>query len=270
MGSVESTQEDPKPLFYGHRGASGLYPENTFLAFDAAFEAGVHAVETDIRFTRDQRVMVCHDATGERMCNERAAVNETSFQDVQKWDAGWGFVDKDGKRPFAGQGVRFPSIEEMLDRYKTAPINVDIKEATKSDIKRLIEVVRDCEAEGRVLLTSFSSARINSVRKLGYNGPIGFGLRQTIELFFAPRFLLKYFRLGDRIQIPQESVGPFCLSSKRFIDKCHKLGLLVDFWVVNEVPRAIELVKLGADGIMSDFPAKIVSGFNSAQRIASA
>lgn len=245
-------------VFYGHRGASGRFPENTLLAFDAAFEAGVQAIETDIRFTKDQRVMVCHDETGLRMCNEKALVRETPYSEVIKWDAGWGFTDENGERPFAGQGVCFPTMEEIIDRYKDAPINVDIKEATPSDIKRLIELVRDHDAEDRVLLTSFSSARVNVVRSLGYEGPIGFGLRQIVALYFIPRLFLKWVRLGDRVQIPQEPVGPFRLSASWFINKCHNLGLPVDFWVVNDLERAKELIRLGADGIMSDFPGTIV------------
>ncbi|MDF1660263.1 MAG: glycerophosphodiester phosphodiesterase family protein [Planctomycetota bacterium] len=252
-------------LFYGHRGASGVFPENTLLAFDAAFKAGVQAIETDIRFTKDQRIMVCHDEDGLRMCNEKAAVKNTPYSEIRKWDAGWGFVDKNGERPFAGQGVTFPTMEELINRYKEAPINVDIKEATASDIKRLIEVVRDNQAEDRVLLTSFSSARVNVIRKLGYNGPIGFGLRQIVSLYFVPRILLKLVRQGDRVQIPQEPVGPFKLSASWFINKCHKMGLPVDFWVVNDVNRARELIKLGADGIMSDFPGDIVPALQSSQ-----
>jgi glycerophosphoryl diester phosphodiesterase len=46
----------------GHRGARGLRPENTLPAFEAAFDLGVSAVETDLHLTRDGVVVLYHDA----------------------------------------------------------------------------------------------------------------------------------------------------------------------------------------------------------------
>jgi glycerophosphoryl diester phosphodiesterase len=45
----------------GHRGARGQYPENTLPAFEAAFDAGVTSVETDLLLSRDGQVVLCHD-----------------------------------------------------------------------------------------------------------------------------------------------------------------------------------------------------------------
>ena len=53
--------------------------------------------------------------------------------------------------------------------------------------------------------------------------------------------------------------GPLAFDRRGFIDKCHALGLAVDFWVINDVDVARRLVELGADGIMTDDPARIAS-----------
>ncbi|TMQ34258.1 MAG: hypothetical protein E6K70_08595 [Planctomycetota bacterium] len=45
----------------GHRGARGLRPENTLPSFEAAFDAGVTSVETDVRLTRDGVLVLFHD-----------------------------------------------------------------------------------------------------------------------------------------------------------------------------------------------------------------
>src|SRR5438445_853357 len=45
----------------GHRGARGLRPENTLPSFEAAFDAGVTSVETDVRLTRDGVPVLFHD-----------------------------------------------------------------------------------------------------------------------------------------------------------------------------------------------------------------
>jgi glycerophosphoryl diester phosphodiesterase len=46
----------------GHRGSRGLKPENTLPSFEAAFDAGVSSVETDLHLTRDGVAVLYHDA----------------------------------------------------------------------------------------------------------------------------------------------------------------------------------------------------------------
>lgn len=51
------------PLFnlQGHRGARALHPENTLPSFEAALDAGVRSIETDVHLTRDGVAVLCHD-----------------------------------------------------------------------------------------------------------------------------------------------------------------------------------------------------------------
>jgi glycerophosphoryl diester phosphodiesterase len=46
----------------GHRGARGLKPENTLPSFEAALDAGVTSIETDVHLTRDGVPILAHDA----------------------------------------------------------------------------------------------------------------------------------------------------------------------------------------------------------------
>jgi glycerophosphoryl diester phosphodiesterase len=82
----------------GHRGARGLRPENTLPSFEAAFDAGVTTVETDLHLTRDGVVVLSHDAvlTG-RLCRalapnavplgERPAVRALTLEQVRLYAA---------------------------------------------------------------------------------------------------------------------------------------------------------------------------------------
>jgi glycerophosphoryl diester phosphodiesterase len=45
----------------GHRGARALHPENTLPSFEAALDAGVSSIETDVHLTRDGVAVLCHD-----------------------------------------------------------------------------------------------------------------------------------------------------------------------------------------------------------------
>ncbi len=55
----------------GHRGARGIKPENTLPSFEAAFDAGVTTVETDLHLTADGVPVIYHDAVlSERLCRQ--------------------------------------------------------------------------------------------------------------------------------------------------------------------------------------------------------
>ncbi|MEM2911831.1 MAG: glycerophosphodiester phosphodiesterase, partial [Candidatus Bathyarchaeia archaeon] len=49
-------------LLIGHRGAKAYEPENTLRSFQKALEMGANAVELDVRKTKDDQLVVIHDA----------------------------------------------------------------------------------------------------------------------------------------------------------------------------------------------------------------
>src|SRR4051812_6006714 len=50
-----------KPTIQGHRGARGLYPENTVTGFLEAIKLGVSVLEMDVVISRDLKVVVSHE-----------------------------------------------------------------------------------------------------------------------------------------------------------------------------------------------------------------
>lgn len=73
--------------------------ENTLTAFDIASAAGVWGLECDIRWTRDQVPVICHDATLERVFGDTARVAELSFDALRE------------------RAPAVPSLQEVLLRY---------------------------------------------------------------------------------------------------------------------------------------------------------
>ena len=49
------------PALIGHRGARGLFPENTLEGFAAAAALGLDGIELDVALTADGVPVVCHD-----------------------------------------------------------------------------------------------------------------------------------------------------------------------------------------------------------------
>lgn len=67
----------------GHRGAAELAPENTIKAIEAGIKAGADAVEFDIRRTHDDKFIVFHDITLERITGNKSRVNNLDLDDIR-------------------------------------------------------------------------------------------------------------------------------------------------------------------------------------------
>src|SRR5205823_5593400 len=109
-----------KPIIIGHRGAAGLAPENTVLAFRRAYELGVRTLELDVRLTADRMPAVIHDVTVDRTTNGTGRVHELTLPEIQALDAGRRF----------GVEASVPSLAEALT-------------AVPIDARWLIEMKRD-------------------------------------------------------------------------------------------------------------------------------
>lgn len=250
-----------RPLLYAHRGAAAERPENTLPSFERAMELGADALEMDAHMTSDGHVVISHDPTGERMCGVAASICDSTLARVREWDAGWGFVDAAGERPFRGKGYCFPTLEQMLVDFGGVPFNIDLKQTRPPIVERTLELLRHAHAEHRVTLASFSLRTLLAVRNAGYAGPTALSQAEAAALMFAPRRAFAALPLvGSAAQVPVK-VGPLTFGSRRMIDKAHALGLRIDFWTINDPAEARRLLALGADGIMTDDPAAIAPVF---------
>src|SRR5688500_11818939 len=244
---------------YAHRGASAERPENTMVAFQRAVEIGVDALELDVHLTRDNVFVVVHDDTALRMCGSPLPWRELDLVDAQRLDAGWGFVGKDGSRPFAGKGITVPTFESVLVEFGRMHLNVDIK--GEDAVKAMLELLRAQNAEDRVTLASFQTSTMVSIRRRGYGGETGLSQGEVATLLALPAVMWRQLPFtGTAAQIPTHQ-GPIRFDRATFIAKCHSLGLRVDFWTIDDATEAQRLLGLGADGIMTNDPAALVSLF---------
>ncbi len=242
---------------YAHRGASAELPENTLPAFRRALEIGVDALEMDVHLTRDGHPLVSHDDGGGRMGGIETRWSDLDLVDAQRLDLGHGFVDPDGGRPHAGRGFRAPSFEEVMVELPGVRLNVDIKQARPPMVSPLLRLIRRLKAEDRVTLASFRTRTLLAVRQRGYGGETALAQAEVAALCALPVRVIEALPfVGDAAQVPVRA-GPIVMGSKWFIDKCHALGMRVDFWTINDPAEARRLIALGADGIMTDDPARL-------------
>ena len=265
------------PVLYAHRGAAGELPENTLPAFRRALEVGAAALETDVHLTRDGHVVVCHDEGGARTAGVPAAIRASTLAEVRRWDMARVFRARHPDRLPAGASFVMPTLDEVLTELPPVPLNVDIKDHDDHAARAVVAVVRRRGAQGRVLLASFDAGTLRAVRRLGYEGATGLGSSEVSRLL--PRLLLlphgsrqrrAWQRLvppaaarslaGRAAQIPLR-VGPLRLDTPALVAEVHALGLLLHYWTVDDAATAARLLDLGADGIMTNEPARLAPVF---------
>ena len=237
---------------YAHRGASAERPENTLPAFERAVEVGIDALEMDVHVTRDNQLVVVHDETAARTCGAQLAWGELDLAEVDRLDAGWGFVAPDGTRPFAGKAIRVPTFEQVLDAFPAMRINVDLKGDRAAAL--MLDLVRARRAEDRVTLASFQLATLVEIRRRGYGGETALSQAEVAALLALPAMLWRQLPFtGTAAQVPVHA-GRIRFDRATFIAKCHSIGLRVDFWTIDDPGEAARLLALGADGIMTNHP----------------
>ena len=77
-----------KKKFCAHKGLSALMPENTLPAFAAALALGADEIEFDVRLTKDNKMVVCHDPVLERISDGNGNVSDYTLEELRKLNIG--------------------------------------------------------------------------------------------------------------------------------------------------------------------------------------
>jgi len=240
------------PLLFAHRGGALLAPENTLEAFTRAVERwGADVLEMDVRVTRDDELVVIHDATVDRTTDGSGPVRSFSLVELQELDAGARFQELDGDRPFLGRGVKIPRFRTVLERFPHTRLNVDAKDPRAT--LPLIRMVEALGARDRVLLASAEEEGRADHR--GYRGPVS-ATRRQIWLFYLLHRLPRggpFTPATDALQIPYRWEGRQ-VTTPRLIREAHRRNLAVHVWTVDSPDLMRQLLRWGVDAIQTDRP----------------
>lgn len=251
----------PLPRLFAHRGASGEAPENTLVAFRRAVALGVAYAELDVHATRDGQVVVIHDPTVERTTDGQGRVQDYTLAGLQRLDAGYRFSPDNGQTfPFRACGVTIPTLQEVLRACPELRFTIEIKQTDPPIEELVLAAVHECDRAADVLLASEHDQVLARVRTLAPHVATSFAVGEGWELFqrIVSGQLAGYRPPGQALQAPLEFRGVPLITAQT-VAAAHDLGLEVHVWTIND-PREMErLFALGVDGIMSDFPARLVA-----------
>jgi glycerophosphoryl diester phosphodiesterase len=250
-----------RPLVMAHRGGAGLWPENTMHSFERAVDLGVDVLETEIQSTADNILVLMHDSTVDRTTNGSGPISAFTLEELKTLDAGYNWSADGGRTfPFRGSGITVPTLEEVFTALPTVRINIDIKQEKPSLVASLCKTIRAFDMVDRVMVASFSSKMLKAFRRGCPQVTTSAGTGE-VALFFLMNlvFLGGLYRSGfQAFQIPEYS-NALRVLTKRFVKTAHGLNLAVHVWTINETMDMQRLLELGVDGIITDYPDRLIS-----------
>jgi glycerophosphoryl diester phosphodiesterase len=226
------------PIAFAHRGGTSAAPENSLRAFADAVELGYRYLETDVHATSDGVLVAFHDNDLERTCGEKRAIATSTWSELTS-------ARIDGTDPI-------PLLDDLLDEFPHARFNIDCK--ADSALEPLIKKLRERDCLERVCIGSFSDKRLDRVRQeFGTSVCTSMGPKEVAKLVARAISHLPFTPTDHALmaQVPVKQ-GPIPVTTQRFVDVAHELGIQVHVWTIDDPVEIARLLDLGVDGIMSD------------------
>lgn len=258
----------------GHRGARGLAPENTLAAFRVAVDLGVPTLELDLVVSRDSQLIVSHEPWfSPEICQTPSGavlpeappvlIYSLTAAQIRTYDCG---------------SLRHPRFPEQQNLFQYKPTLVEVVDSMRSYCRSKgipepnwnIETkhTHEWETQGwvppadvfaqlvhreidrlnlrkRATVQSFSPATLEALHRRDPAIACCLLVENTADLS------ANLSRLSFRPQI----YSPYYpLVTPEMIVACHEQGIQVIPWTVNEISEMERLVRMGVDGLISDYP----------------
>ncbi len=235
--TIDSPATGPAPQTIAHRGEwkSTGSAQNSRTSLERALEMGIWGSEIDVWLTRDNHLMVNHDAT---------------FQGVSLQDSTY----KACKRLRLDNGEKMPELSQLLKimRKSDSPTLLVLEVKPHRDPQRsrdcaaaCVEVVKKADMLDCVMWISFSIEACQTICKLLPEAEVAYlsGDRAPHELY--PMGI-------NGIDYPINSLR----EHPEWVDEAHRLKMSVNVWTVDDPKEMREMQKLGVDFITTNEPAR--------------
>ncbi|MTH17693.1 glycerophosphodiester phosphodiesterase [Flavobacterium sp. LC2016-01] len=263
----------------GHRGDRGNFPENTIPAFLSAVKKGAAVLEMDVVISKDQKVVVSHepfmaaqymsDLEGKpiKKDNEkRYNLFEMTYDSIKRFDSG-----SRGNAAFPAQqklktykpllSEVIDSVENYISRNKLKPVryNIEIKSEKEDYGKRqpepalfaamVMKVIKDKGIEQKINIQSFDPTVLNVMHKMYPSTKIAYLVGEGT--FIKNLSMLDF--------VPEIYSPNHKLLNKEEVASIRSLKMRIIPWTVNEDKDIDHMLKLKVDGIITDYPEKVLN-----------
>jgi glycerophosphoryl diester phosphodiesterase len=218
----------------GHRGATGLAPENTLPSFQIALDLGCRGIELDVHPVVDANDLVqlgvIHDTRLDRTTNQRGLVANVTAEALSVIDAGNG-----AGVPLLGEVV------ELIGQPNTTLLNIELKGKKAAAPTAAFLAQRP---ELRALVSSFDHNELRLFRSLDSATAV------------APLFSRNRTNLIDTARtLNATSINvAYSMVDEPLLETCRDAGYPVLVYTVNRLQDAQRMKSLGVAGIFTDRP----------------
>ncbi len=279
----------------GHRGARGLFPENSMVGFENILKMGVTLIELDVVFSKDKTPIITHDHTinpstsrdvdGE-FVNENIKVSSLTVEQIKNYEIGRLDLDSDYGKRFPEQaqldGIYMPTLQELFEKmqqpeFEQMRLMVEIKsEPNYSSQDReniaslVIKQIREANLSNKVLLHSFDWLLLSEFKKKDPKITTSFltkkGYQNESENYYPSQVFMQD-AAGYSNSVPEKisALGgsvwcPYFkdITRDRLLS-ARENNLIVVVWTLNELDDIDAMIELGVDAIVTDYPLRVMS-----------
>lgn len=236
-----------QPLVIAHRGASAYKPENTISAFEEAIKMKADYIETDVHQTKDGIVVIMHDFSISRTCdvpkNSKTEIKDLSFSEFSALK-------------IKGTNEYPPSLDSAIKCINgRCKLLIEIKKG--GDFypgieNNILSIIKANKAEAWVdIIHSFDKQALLNLQQQKTGTKL-----QKLIVFKFPLASFTFSKKGEKDDFSAwQGVNVNShFASKRIIKKLHSQGKTVFVWTVNKKRKMKKLVRLKADGIITNKP----------------
>lgn len=264
---------------HGHRGARGLFPENTITAFIEAVKLGVRTLEMDVVISKDLKVVVSHEEWMNEVFCLQPNGNDIEINSKQKYNlyqmpyAEIALYDCGSKAnpEFPNQKnnpEHKPLLSEVINAVETYTknnhlpgviYNIEIKSELAGDtifhptpsafVKLVLNELDFHLINNRYILQSFDVRILQEIKKLRSDITIGLLIENKDSL---------QTNLDNLGFIPNMYNPEFPLVTVELIKELHHKNIQIIPWTVNEIADMKTLITMGVDGIITDYPNRAI------------
>ncbi|PSL28302.1 glycerophosphodiester phosphodiesterase family protein [Chitinophaga ginsengisoli] len=269
-----------------HRGGRGLMPENTIPAMLHAVDLGVRTLELDCVISSDNKVVVSHDVymssvfvrkpDGSDITKEEEkqyALYTMTYDSIRKFDVGTKphpqfpeQVKMKAYKPLLADLI--DSVEAYVKKHhlKQVYYNIETKCSPDGDdkyhpkpdvfAKMVMDVIKRKKIAERVTIQSFDVRTLQVIHKTDPKQILAL-LIMNKESFTDN---LKTLGFAPAIYSPY-----YLMATPELVKEAHDKKVQVLPWTVNEVSDMEKMMSLHVDGIITDYPDRLVKVAGSYQ-----
>lgn len=263
----------------GHRGCRGLMPENTIEGFIKAAQLGVTTMELDVVMTKDSQIIVSHEPFFNHIISTHpdsiniTEQNEKDFniylmtlQTAQTFDVG---LKDHPKFPLQSKIKCFkPSLSQVIDTLEQYVVisnrpalkyNIEIKYDHRFVGQYFPERPFFCDAVMKIIEDKGIKSQCNVQ---SFDPDILNYVHQTDSTYILSLLVENKdsFKTNlDKLTFKPQIYSPnYKLIDNHLMQYCKQHHIKVIPWTVNETSDITNVIKMGVDGIISDYPDKVI------------